>query len=128
MSNKTEDGALGADLEYEDNDSTGVIRFNHHPMQGLVGSVNYTQRVHRNLMLGFDFTHLVQHFLYSFLIKNNCLAMVVNCSLEITYCMHLQFKVEHNTMLAISFQFIKELLLFLTIKLKQKMARQPLSE
>ena len=59
MSSKTEDGALGADFEYEDNDSAAICRFNHHPMQGLVGSVNFMQRVHRNAMLGFDFTHLV---------------------------------------------------------------------
>lgn len=61
MSSKTEDGALGADFEYEDLDSAGVARFNHHPMQGLVGTINYMQRVHRNVMLGFDFTHLVHH-------------------------------------------------------------------
>ena len=30
-------------------------------MQGLVGGFNYMQRVHRNLMLGFDFTQLFTH-------------------------------------------------------------------
>ena len=30
-------------------------------MQGYVGSFNYMQRVHRNLMLGFDFSQLFSH-------------------------------------------------------------------
>jgi hypothetical protein len=30
-------------------------------MQGYVGSFNYMQRVHRHLMLGFDFSQLFSH-------------------------------------------------------------------
>jgi hypothetical protein len=30
-------------------------------MQGYIGSLNYMQRVHRHLMLGFDFTQLLSH-------------------------------------------------------------------
>jgi len=59
MNSKTDDAGLGADLEYEDADSTGVFRLNHHPMQGMVLSTNFMQRIHRNVMAGFDFTHLV---------------------------------------------------------------------
>eukprot|EP00178_Gracilaria_changii_P007796 TRINITY_DN24319_c0_g1_i1.p1 TRINITY_DN24319_c0_g1~~TRINITY_DN24319_c0_g1_i1.p1 ORF type:complete len:245 (-),score=18.32 TRINITY_DN24319_c0_g1_i1:29-763(-) len=58
---KTDDGALAGDIEYSDNDSEGAVKFQHHPMQGLVGSLQYMQRVHKNLMLGFDFTHLFSH-------------------------------------------------------------------
>jgi hypothetical protein len=53
MNSKTEDGTLGADLDYEDNDSTALLRLHHHPMQGLVGSLSYMQRIQRHLMLGF---------------------------------------------------------------------------
>lgn len=61
MSNKTEDGALAADLEYTDSDSEAGFKLQHHPMQGLVGSMHYMQRIHRHLMLGFDFTQLFSH-------------------------------------------------------------------
>lgn len=61
MSNKTDDGALAGDLEYSDHDSEASVKLQHHPMQGLVGSLHYMQRVHRNLMLGFDFTQLFSH-------------------------------------------------------------------
>lgn len=61
MSNKTDDGALAADLEYSDNDSEASLKIQHHPMQGLVGSLHYMQRVHKHLMLGFDFTQLFSH-------------------------------------------------------------------
>jgi len=61
MNSKTEDGALAGDLEYSDNDSEGAVKLQHHPMQGLVGSLQYMQRVHRNLMLGFDYTQLFSH-------------------------------------------------------------------
>ena len=33
----------------------------HHPMQGLVGSLQYMQRVQKHVMLGFDFTQLFSH-------------------------------------------------------------------
>lgn len=61
MSSKTDDGALAADLEYSDNDSEASVKLQHHPMQGLVGSMAYMQRVHKHLMLGFDFTQLFSH-------------------------------------------------------------------
>lgn len=75
MNSKTEDGALGADFEYEDSESAGIVRFQHHPMQGLVASCNYMQRVHRNVMLGFDFTHLVRPPLPSLPTRSRCSAM-----------------------------------------------------
>jgi hypothetical protein len=61
MSSKTEDGALAGDLEYSDHDSEAAVKLQHHPMQGLVGSCQYMQKVHRNLMMGFDFTQLFTH-------------------------------------------------------------------
>jgi len=97
MNNKTEDGALGADFEYEDSESASILRFQHHPMQGLVGSWNFMQRVHRNIMVGFDFTHLVPFYLFSLLTRNKCSAMVLRFSWVIKPCTPLQFKVEYNT-------------------------------
>lgn len=61
MSSKTEDGALAGDLEYSDGDCEAALKLQHHPMQGLVGSCHYMQRIHKNLMLGFDFTQLFSH-------------------------------------------------------------------
>ena len=61
MSSKTEDGALAADVEYSDADSEGAVKLQHHPMQGLVGSLQYMQRVQKHLMLGFDYTQLFSH-------------------------------------------------------------------
>jgi hypothetical protein len=110
MSSKTEDGALGADFEYEDSDSAGVVKFNHHPMQGLVGTFNFFQRVHRNVMLGFDFTHLVKISLCSSVTRSSCSAMVANSSLETTLYMLHRSKVECNTTSATSFQSVRALL------------------
>ena len=61
MSSKTEDGALAADVEYSDADSEGAVKFQHHPMQGLVGSLQYMQRIQKHFMMGFDFTQLFSH-------------------------------------------------------------------
>lgn len=128
MSSKTEDGALGADFEYEDNDSAAVTRFNHHPMQGLVATFNYMQRVHRNVMLGFDFTHLVYQKIFSSLIRNSCSAMEESSSLETTLSMPHPFKVEPNITLDTSYPLKREPLSSLTIKLMLRMAQLLLLE
>lgn len=116
MNNKTEDGALGADFEYEDSDSAGIVRFNHHPMQGMIGSFNFMQRVHRNVMLGFDFTHLVQLSLFSLPIRDNSSATVVKYSLEIMPSMPLLFKEVPSITWGTSFPFARELPLYLIIR------------
>ena len=128
MSSKTEDGVLCADFEYEDNDSAAVARFNHHPMQGLVGTFNYMQRVHRNVMLGFDFTHLVYQSIFSFLIRNSCSVMVENSSLEITLFMLHPFKAEHNITLDTSFLSEREPLSSPTTRSMLRMGQLQLSE
>lgn len=125
LSSKTEDGALGADFEYEDSDSTGVVRFNHHPMQGLIGTFNYMQRVHRNVMLGFDFTHLVQLSLSSFPTRNSCSATAVSSSWAITLSMLHLSKAVCNTMLATSFLSAREPLLSLTTRWTLKTDQLP---
>ena len=68
MSSKTEDGALAADIDYSDADTEAAVKVQHHPMQGLIGSLQYMQKVHKNLMMGFDYTQLFSHkkSLYSY--------------------------------------------------------------
>lgn len=97
MSNKTEDGALGADFEYEDGDSTGVIKLNHHPMQGLTGTLNFMQRVHRNVMLGFDFTHLVFGLICSSPTRSSSSATAASSSWETTPSTPAPSRAEFNT-------------------------------
>lgn len=92
-------------------------------MQGFVGSINFMQRVHRNVMLGFDFTHLVIDVLISSLTKSSCSAMAANSSLEITYSMHLRSKVGHSTTLDTSFPSVEEQPLFPTIRWKLSLAQ-----
>jgi len=110
LNSKTEDGALGADLEYEDEDSTAVCRLQHHPMQGLVGTFNYMQRIHEHLMLGFDFTNLVHIFWLSLRIRSKCLATVPRLFSELTRSTLLWCKEACRTILATSFPSVKELL------------------
>lgn len=93
-------------------------------MQGAVAQINYMQRIHKNVLLGFDFTHLVIIDLFSLLTKNSFLAMVANCLLVITLYMLIRFKVEQYIILDILFQFKKELLLLRIIKYKLKIIHQ----
>jgi hypothetical protein len=127
MNSKTEDGALGADLEYEDNDSSAVFKLNHHPMQGLVGGLNYMQRVHRNVMLGFDFTHLVLPHLFSSHTRSNSSAMAASSSSEITPSTHLRSKVAPSITSDISSPSEGELPSSPTIRWKLRAAPLPSS-
>lgn len=57
---KAEKGIFGVDLEYEDKDSVSIFKVSQSP-NGPFFSINMMQRVHKNLMLGFDYLNFVTH-------------------------------------------------------------------
>lgn len=59
---KVEKGIFGADLEYEDKDSIVISKVSQSP-NGPFFSFNMMQRVHKNLMLGFDYLNFVSHLI-----------------------------------------------------------------
>lgn len=68
MSKNLDQGMVMLDVDYEDKDTMAELKIG----PGHWG-INYIQRIHTNLMLGFDYTNVVNTFLFLVSTKNVCL-------------------------------------------------------
>ena len=82
QSSNVEQGSLNAELNVESNDSHTSFKL----QQGLFG-VGISQRLHRNLIVGFDYYHIVNDLLFSLLRMFLCGATDLKLLSRITVCL-----------------------------------------